>query len=667
MSQIRAHANALLVCILLAAACLCGAAQDSATPRPAPESTGYTGSRPPLAKAPFLQLSIGSIKPKGWLRKHLELAATGLTGHLDELDPENLGRNSGWLGGSGESWERGPYYVRGLTALAYVLQEPLLIEKARKWLEWSIESQDEDGYFGPQRMKAGYDWWPNMVMLQALEEYHEATGDPRVLRLMSRYFAYQLKHIKAHSLTSWAKARGADNLASVLWLYDRTGEQPLLELGAILRGQTAIWDIAFLNDLVPTDHGVNVAQGLKAPIEFYRLTRDPVLIDAYDRGFDRLMREHGQIEGLHSGDEALAGRDPIRGTELCTVVEFLHSQETILKILGDPRCGDRIEKVAYNALPAMLTADMRGHQYFLQPNQVQCTLGSHGFQVDHLNDLVFAPLTSFPCCRTNHNMGWPKLACHLWLATDDGGLAAAIYAPCEVNAKIRDGGEALFLEETDYPFGEGVTITCKSPRPAVFPVRFRIPAWCESPQVTVNGQAQPRPEAGKFFEILRKWSPGDTIRLEFPMTIRLQDGIKGSVGVERGPLVFALRVNESWARFGGTDEFPAYELLPASAWNYALVVDRQNPQGSFRIERVPMPENPWWPETTPIRLQARGRRLIGWVIDRNNAGPLPESPVGIPPPDPRYGSSRSKPEEDIVLIPFGAARMRISVFPWAEP
>jgi hypothetical protein len=258
MSSNLAGTSSLVVLFLLAIFNPAWAAQHPRVSLSTPQSTGYVGSRAPLAKRPFLQLPIGAITPTGWLRRQLELAASGLTGHLEELDPENLGPDSGWLGGDGESWERGPYYVRGLTALAYVLHDPLLTEKAGKWLEWSIKSQDSDGYFGPPRMKAGYDWWPNMVMLQALEEYHEATGDPRVLELMSRYFAYQLRHIEAHPLTSWAKARGADNLASVLWLYDRTGERFLLDLGAILRRQTAIWDIAFANDLVPTDHGVNV-------------------------------------------------------------------------------------------------------------------------------------------------------------------------------------------------------------------------------------------------------------------------------------------------------------------------------------------------------------------------------------------------------------------------
>jgi len=656
---------------LLAAACcvllfLCW--PDQAFPIQAETPGAFcVQNREPLIRAPFIQLPIGSIAPGGWLRKQLELAASGLTGRLDDIDAENLGPDSGWLGGKGESWERGPYYVRGLTALAYVLQDPALTAKAHKWLEWSIQSQDGDGYFGPASMKGKYDWWPNMVMLQALEEHYEATGDARVLKLMSRYFAYQRKMIEARPLTSWAKARGADNLASVHWLYNRTGETSLLSLGEILRRQTAIWDVAFANDLLPSEHGVNVAQGTKAPIIFYQQFRDPGLVDSYRRGLARLMREHGQIEGLHSGDEAVAGRDPIRGTELCTVVEALHSQETILKILGDPRSGDLIERVAYNALPSMLSPDLRGHQYFLQPNQVQCTLGSHGFQVDHRNDLVFGPMTSYPCCRTNHTMGWPKLAYHLWLATDDGGLAAAVYAPCEMRAMVKGGAAVRFSEETDYPFRESIRIVCRSEQPASFPLRLRVPEWCEAPKISVNGQIQAGVKAGEFFTVERSWSPGDEVRLEFPMRIRLYDGIKGSVGVERGPLVFALKVAESWQRFGGTDEFPAFEVLPASAWSFALVVDRQAPEKYFKVVEGPVPAQPWAADSSPVRLEARGRRLIEWVIDKNNAGPLPESPVQIPPPDPRYTSSRQKPEEDITLIPFGAARMRISIFPRADP
>ncbi|GHO89805.1 hypothetical protein KSZ_78110 [Dictyobacter formicarum] len=74
-------------------------------------------------------LPTGAIRPDGWLYEQLRLQAQGLTGHLDEIWPD-VGPNSAWLGGTGEEWERGPYYCDGLIPLAYMLQDEQLIKKA---------------------------------------------------------------------------------------------------------------------------------------------------------------------------------------------------------------------------------------------------------------------------------------------------------------------------------------------------------------------------------------------------------------------------------------------------------------------------------------------------------------------------------------------------------
>jgi hypothetical protein len=121
-------------------------------------------------------LPLGSVKPQGWLRQQLQIQANGLSGHLDEFWPD-LGPNSGWLGGSGESWERGPYFLDGLVPLAYLLEDHRLIAKAKKWVDWTLENQRETGAIGPDPRRGKYasewqatDWWPNMVMLKVLTQ-----------------------------------------------------------------------------------------------------------------------------------------------------------------------------------------------------------------------------------------------------------------------------------------------------------------------------------------------------------------------------------------------------------------------------------------------------------------------------------------------------------------
>jgi hypothetical protein len=103
-------------------------------------------NRAPLSKNAFYPLPLGSIKPAGWLRAQLQIQADGLGGHLDETWPD-VGPNSGWLGGTGESWERGPYFLDGLTPLAYLLDDAHLKAKAQRYIGWTIDSQHDAAIF----------------------------------------------------------------------------------------------------------------------------------------------------------------------------------------------------------------------------------------------------------------------------------------------------------------------------------------------------------------------------------------------------------------------------------------------------------------------------------------------------------------------------------------
>lgn len=437
----------------------------------------YVFNRKPLASVPFAQLPIGSIAPKGWLLNQLRLSADGMTGQLDEVWGD-VGPNSGWLGGTGESWERGPYWCDGLVPLAYILKNPVLIEKAKKWIEAVLSSQRHDGYFGPEPDKnkllalknegerraeeVKADWWPRMVMLKALQSYYEATNDSCVLVFMTKYFQYQLKNLPGKPLrtwTMWAEWRGGENLASILWLYNRTGELFLLDLAYFVFKQTSDWTGGMLYNNLPTTHGVNVGMGVKQPAVYYQQSGDPMYLRAVEKGINDLEKYHGQIEGVHSGDEPLHGTDPMQGTELCTVVEYMFSLETILKISGQPQWADKLERLAFNALPATLKPDIKGHQYFQQPNQVICKLDTHDFYNNGPEVLLFGMKPNFGCCAANMHQGWPKFAMHLWLATRDKGLAAAVYAPCEVSAIVGNGVPVKFIEDTKYPFEDTIHYT----------------------------------------------------------------------------------------------------------------------------------------------------------------------------------------------------------------
>ena len=142
------------------------------------EGAHYPFPRGPLANVPFAKLPVGSVEPRGWLKTQLRRMATGIAGHLHEIHP-NVGESNAWRGGDGDVWERGPYWLDGAVPLAYILEDDQLIEAVEPYLEWTLQSQRSDGYFGPPPDteyvdKKGFqtdrpgDWWPRMVMLKEI-------------------------------------------------------------------------------------------------------------------------------------------------------------------------------------------------------------------------------------------------------------------------------------------------------------------------------------------------------------------------------------------------------------------------------------------------------------------------------------------------------------------
>ena len=243
-----------------------------------PADTHYVANRDPLARTAFIPLPLGAVKPRGWLKRQLGIQAEGQTGHLDEFWG-SLGPDSGWLGGTGESWERGPYFMDGLIPLAYLLEDKKLIAKARKWVEWTLNSQDELGHFGPKTLT---DWWPFGVILKVLTQHQEATGDRRVIPLMERFLTYMRRELPARHLHSWAVMRWADTVLSVIWLYNRNGDPALLDLADMLMRQGYNWSLHFelfgytqkQSERFPlSTHVVNNGMAAKTPGVMYQLTR----------------------------------------------------------------------------------------------------------------------------------------------------------------------------------------------------------------------------------------------------------------------------------------------------------------------------------------------------------------------------------------------------------
>ncbi len=624
-------------------------------------------NRAPLAPNAFYPLPLGSVRPAGWLRKQLQIQATGLGGHLDETWAD-VGPNSGWLGGTGESWERGPYFVDGLLPLAYLLDDDRLKAKAQKYVEWTLTHQAANGMIGPA---GNEDWWPRMVMLKVLTQYEEVTGDPRVIPLMSRYFAYQLSALPGRPLQDWGRFRWQDNALSVIWLYNRTGDPKLLELVRLLHTQGFDWQANFadfkftkpitpefiklsehngLNEISLASHGVNNGQALKAAPVWSIVSGQ----EADRRGIDQMLaaldKYHGLPNGMFSCDEHLAGKNPSQGSELCTVVETMFSLEQSLAILGDARLGDRLERIAFNALPGTFTDDMWAHQYNQEPNQVEVSLHRKPWTTDGPESNIYGLEPNFGCCAANFHQGWPKFAASVWMASHDDGLVAAAYSPCEVQTSV--GGTAMHIEEqTDYPFRGTVRIVVNPAAPLDFPLRLRIPEWTHGITIRVNGQSIESASSNGFARIDRKWKSGDLVEIQFPMLPRVTSGFQDSISIDRGPLVFSYPIGEDWVKLRTRGMTADWQVFPASQWNYALDVNEENAQ-KLAVAESPVGEIPFALQEAPVKLEVVARKVPAWRAVDGVADPVPQSPV-----------ASEELEEKITLVPYAAAKLRITSFP----
>lgn len=640
--------------------------------------SNYVANRAPLRQLNFVKLPVGSIKPEGWLRQYLEQQREGLTGHLGEISAWLEKNNNAWLVNGGDhGWEEVPYWLKGYGNLAYILGDEKMIAETKTWIEGAFASRQKDGYFGPMNEHNGRrELWAHMIMLWCLQSYYEYSNDQRVIELMTDYFHWQLTVPDDKFLEDyWENSRGGDNMVSVIWLYNRTGDKELLKLIEKTHRNTANWTNPAA---LPNWHNVNIAQCFREPATYYMLTGDSTQLQASYNVQELIRRTFGQVPGgMFGADEnaRIGYIDPRQGVETCGIVEQMASDEIMLCLTGDPMWADHCEDVAFNTFPAAVTPDFRALRYITSPNHVVSDSKNHHPGIDNSGPFLSMNPFSSRCCQHNHAQGWPYYAEHLVLATTDGGVATALYAACQATVKVGNGKEIRLHEQTNYPFEEAVSFTVESGEDVNFPFYLRIPAWADGATVKVNGKnVSVKAEAGKYVRLERIWKNGDKISLNFPMelSMRTWQANRNSVSVNYGPLTLSLKIKEryerkdsrataigdsKWQKGADASAWPTYEIYPNSPWNYALVLDKKNPLKDLKVVRktISADKFPFTLENVPLEVKAVGRRIPSWKIDEYDL-------CGVLPPENAYKGE----EEEITLVPMGAARLRISAFPRAE-
>jgi hypothetical protein len=632
-------------------------------------------SRAPLVQNRLAPLSLGAVRPEGWLRQQLE-AQIGLAQELPHHH-RALGEDSAWLGGGGDDSALAPLYAEGLVWLAYAAGDQKLMQRAQRYLDWTLDSQGEDGWFGPA---SSDDWWPRIIMARTMQSYFTATGDKRALVFLDKFFRYQFLNIEEKPLRGMAVARAADNMMTALWLYNLTGMNHLLKLCHKLKAQSLDWTNHFhifphiramekhrpwkaLKQAMQNEpdglvgasqpyftkeyalsDAANVAAGLRAPGIVNLFKSGFKEVGAFKVGWQRLMKHHGVALGMFTGDDHLAGANPNQGVSLAALAEMMTSLETLMAVDAEDalELGDCLEKLAFNALGAMSAPDTGAHQHLTQANQPSATRAARPFYSAGEDANLFS-LEGDVQDALLLGQAWPRFVSSLWYATADDGLAAASYAPCRVNF-VAGGTRVRLRVKTAYPFDTQVAIEVTVKRPAEFPLYLRIPKWAEQAMIKLPDGELMALRAGETGCVRRKWMGTERVTVDLPAQPRVTRWFHQSRAVELGPLVMCLRPQEGWQKLA---DGALWQVTAESPWNWALIDDE-----AMKAVIEPDKACAFKQGADAARVLAKAVPVPDWGMEGANAA----QPAIQPEVDwPR--------QQVLELTPFGNSSVRIAQFP----
>ncbi len=643
--------------------------------------------------AAYSAVSLRQIEPEGWLRAFLERQRHGLTGHLEVAGyPFNAPTwdQPGVTSRGSEHWwpyEQAGYWIDGLVRCGHLLRDPFLLEKACGPIEYVLKHADKDGYLGPKGIKepVNQNRWAHAVFFRSLTAHHGATGDERIVAALQKHY------LSGTSPHSWH--REVANLETVLWTYEKTGDKRLLQhaIAAYDEFNTLPIDETVPSMLTATpsrDHGVSYNEMAKIGAIMYKYTGNARFLKATENAFRKMERASMLIDGVPSSSERLRGKDPLDSHETCDIADYTWSVGHLLEITGKAGYADKIERACFNAAPGAVTPDFRALQYFSCPNQlVAHDTSNHNIFHSGGHWMAYRPNPGTECCAGNVHRIMPNYAARMWMRDAHGGIVAALYGPGRVT--FRPAGsrsDVTIVEETGYPFTDEIAFRIQCDKPVQFPLVLRIPGWCRAAELYVNGVRQKgRLAPGRFVTLTREFAPSDRITLVLPMELKLSHWPHGGVGIERGPLVYALAVEEKahakQVKGQTAKGFPAWELRPASPWNYALALDDRH-LDSVEVVQGPMSDNPWTTATAPVELRVPARRVRNWRLNKTRwaereyhvPGAVKidwfEGDYEFTPdlPDPATLRERLDTKVEMIrLVPYGCTNLRLTVFPHAAP
>ena len=588
------------------------------------------------------------LKPEGWLKRQLTIQAEGLSGNLHKIWPDV--RDSAWIGGNCEGWERVPYWLDGFIPLAYLLEREDMIATVKKYIDSILSKQQPDGWICPCKKEEipKYDTWALQLICKTLKVYYECSGDERIpdviYRVMKNY--YDLLSGGVMKLTGWGKYRWFESFISLNFLYERYHEEWIKDLAKIIKEQgfdyntvTESWKKPSHNWLRKT-HIVNIAMMLKSEAVSHELLGEEYTDNA-EKLRTLLDKYNGTAFEGFTGDEVLSGIDPTRGTECCAIVEQMYSYEEMFARIGDNKWAERLEVLGFNALPATISEDMWTHQYVQQVNQIACqkTMIMAPWSTNGPYAHTFGLEPNFGCCTANFNQGWPKFALSAFMRKDNKVLSAVM-----LPSVLKDEDITIRLE-TDYPFNNKMHYYIDAEKD--FDLVIRIPSFAKN--LKVNGKS------AEVRDLEIAVAQGKTeIEIEFDTVPYLKMRPRDMRVLQMGSLLFSVPVAydktmREYTKKGVERKFPYcdYQFIPKTPWNYGYAAD------DFEVTYHSSGDVPFSQDKPPVTVRAKMQK-INWGLK------FPYRSIARKTPKSRSPISAV---EEIELCPYGCARLRMTEMP----